>query len=140
VKLYIANRTRGTSFSKQLHATKVDVTSAEWIAEAPSACDSRDNCETLPLADFGTASFANARATSTSGHAGTISDTAWSAVAISLASDHRGPGRPGFVSDGAGSAQATPATLSDAGDAFSVTYQAGVDTTSQFDRARTGPG
>jgi hypothetical protein len=130
VKLYIANRTRGTSFSRQLTASKVDVTSAEWIAEAPSACDSRGNCETLALADFGTASFANARATSTSGHSGTISDSAWSAVAISLASDRRGPGGPGFVSDARGSAQATPATLSDTGDAFSVTYQDGADPTS----------
>jgi Peptidase A4 family len=137
VKLYIANRTRGTSFSKQLQATKVDVTSAEWIAEAPSACDSAGNCATLPLADFGTASFANARATSTGGHAGTISDAAWSAVAISLASGHGGPGRPGFVSDAGGSAQATPAALSAAGDAFSVTYQAAVDTPPEFNRARS---
>ena len=38
VKLFIANRTRGTSFSKRLDVAQVDVSSAEWIVEAPSAC------------------------------------------------------------------------------------------------------
>jgi hypothetical protein len=129
VKLYIANRTRGTVLSKQLQASKVDVSSAEWIAEAPSACDDSGNCDTLPLTNFGTASFANARATSTTGHIGTITDSAWSAVAITLASDRRGPGGPGFVSDGGGAASATPADLNATGDGFSVTYDPGTDST-----------
>ena len=38
VKLFIANRTRGTSFSKRLDVAQVDVSSAEWIVETPSAC------------------------------------------------------------------------------------------------------
>ena len=125
VKLYLANRTRGTTFSKTLQASKVDVTSAEWIAEAPSACDDGGNCDTLPLAAFGTASFANARATSSTGHTGTITDPAWSAVKITLTSDRRRGGGPGFVTDGTGSATATPAELNETGDAFSVTYDGG---------------
>ncbi len=125
VKLYLANRTRGTVFSKQLTASKIDVSSAEWIAEAPSACDDRGNCDTLPLADFGTASFAGARATSTTGHIGTITDPAWSAVAITLTSDRRAGGGPGFVSDGSGSASASPAELNETGDGFAVTYGQG---------------
>jgi Peptidase A4 family len=128
VKLYIANRTRGTSFSKQLQATKVDVTSAEWIAEAPSACDDSGDCETLPLANFGSASFGSARATSVTGHVGTITDAAWSAVAITLSSDRFGHGGPGFVTDGRGSASATPAELNATGDAFAVIYDEGNDT------------
>jgi Peptidase A4 family len=138
VKLYLANRTRGTVFSKTLQASKVDVTSAEWIAEAPSSCDDRGNCDTLALADFGTASFANARATTTTGHIGTITDQAWSAVRITLTSDRGGRGGPGFVTDGSGTASATPAELNAAGDAFAVSYDGG-DGTSQsapFDATR----
>jgi peptidase A4-like protein len=140
VKLYLANRTRGTVFRKQLQASTVDVTSAEWIAEAPSACDDGGNCDTLPLADFGTATFAGAQATSATGHIGTISDPAWSAVKITLTSGRRGRGGgPGFVTDGSGSASATPAELNAAGDAFAVTYDGGDDATSgapPFDATR----
>jgi hypothetical protein len=121
VKVYIANRTRGTSFATQLQAAQVDITSAEWIAEAPSACTDNGGCQTLPLADFGVASFANVRATSATGHWGTISDPAWSAAAITL-SPRRGPGGTRFASQNASGA-ATPANLSPAGDAFTVTYQ-----------------
>jgi hypothetical protein len=120
VKLFIANRTRGTTFSRQLTAASVDVSSAEWIVEAPSACVD-DGCRALPLADFDTTSFANVSATKTTGHTGTVTDAAWSAAAITL-SPQRGPGgmRFGSVADlGA----AAPANLSPAGDAFAVTFQ-----------------
>jgi Peptidase A4 family len=125
VKLFIANRTRGTSFSTQLQADAVDVTSAEWIVEAPSACVDNGGCRTLPLADFGATSFAGVRATSATGHSGTISDPAWSAVAITL-SPRRGPGSMRFATE-AGSGTASPADLSPAGDAFTVTYQPAAD-------------
>ena len=127
VKLFLANRTRGTSFAKQLRVDEVDVTSAEWIVEAPSACGNNGGCRTLPLADFGVTSFAAAKATSATGHSGTISDAAWSAVAITL-SPHRGARTMRFGSE-AGSGSATPADLSPGGDAFTVTYQPAADAT-----------
>ncbi len=136
VKLYLANRTRGTVFSTQLQAATVDVTSAEWIAEAPSVCDG-SGCDTLPLADFGTATFANAQATSASGHAGTITNPAWSPLAISLSSDHRGRGDSGFVTDDFGTVSATPAELNPTGDAFAVTYERGDGTTTTAPPATT---
>jgi len=120
VKLFIANRTRGTSFATQLQAAQVDVSSAEWIVEAPSACGDNGSCQALPLAQFGATSFANANATSATGHSGTISDPAWSKVAITL-SPHRRPRGMRFGPDVA--ANATPVGLSPAGDAFTVTYQ-----------------
>jgi Peptidase A4 family len=88
VRLFLANRTRGTRFTKQLTVDRVDVTSAEWIVEAPSACYG-DRCETLPLANFGTTTFTGANATSTTGHTGAISDTRWSETAIALRSGGR---------------------------------------------------
>lgn len=120
VKLFIANRTRGTHFSRYVRAPKIDLTSAEWIVEAPSACDGY-GCHTLPLADFGSASFAGARATTTAGHGGPIADPAWSPTAIALS-----PGAAfgaDVVLDSAG-AGAAPGDLSTAGDGFTVTYQA----------------
>jgi Peptidase A4 family len=42
VSLQIRNLTRRTKFTKELRVTATDVSSAEWIAEAPSSCDSRD--------------------------------------------------------------------------------------------------
>jgi hypothetical protein len=121
VKLFLANRTRGTRFTHRIRADRVDTTSAEWISEAPSAC-SDGGCVTLPLADFGTASFAGARATATTGHTGTIADPAWSSVAITLRSDHNRRAGRDFFSDGRGSVRATPGELAPTGDAFTVTY------------------
>ncbi len=120
VKLFIADRTRGTSFTKRLDVARVDVSSAEWIVEAPSACGGNGTCRALPLANFGTTSFAGVEATSATGHTGTISDPAWSSVAITLSTRARGLR---FTTD-QGAGTAVPANLSPAGDAFAVTYQA----------------
>jgi hypothetical protein len=121
VKLYLANRTRGTVFTKQLTADRIDVTSAEWIVEAPSACYG-DRCETLPLANFGSTSFANAKATSTTGHQGTISDRAWSATSIALRAD-RGRAFGGRFTADSGSGGASPGDLTATGDGFAVAYE-----------------
>jgi hypothetical protein len=120
VKLFVANRTRGTSFATQLQAAQVDVSSADWIVEAPSACGDNGGCQALPLAEFAATSFANAKATSATGHSGTISDPAWSNVAITL-SPHRS--RSMRFGPDVASVDATPVGLSPAGDAFTVTYQ-----------------
>ncbi len=122
VKLFLADRSRGTSFTKQLDVAQVDVSSAEWIVEAPSACGAR-GCRALPLANFGTTSFAAVKATSATGHTGSISDPAWSAVAITLSTRARGLR---FTTDQS-SGTAAPADLSPAGDAFAVTYQPAQD-------------
>jgi hypothetical protein len=52
--------TSGGSFSKTFH-TSGDNSSAEFIAEAPSTCDS-SGCTVDPLANFGTVSFSGATA------------------------------------------------------------------------------
>jgi hypothetical protein len=86
-----------------------DVSSAEWVAEAPSACAPAGHCTVLPLANFGGVTFVVGKATG-SGHAGTISDPAWSATAITL-------GDPD-----SGSTNATPTPLSADGSSFGVTW------------------
>jgi hypothetical protein len=119
VKLYLNNRTRGTHFGKTLRVTPLDVTSAEWIVEAPATCEAA-GCHVLPLANFGTASFAGARATSIGGHIGTIADQNWSATALSLSPDSGGSLMPTTSTAGA-----TPGDLSASGDGFTVTYNDG---------------
>jgi hypothetical protein len=89
VTLTLADLTRRRSFTRTVHATVLDTTSAEWIVEAPSACSGATDCRPLPLADFGSAAITGARATTTSGHRGSITDRRWSTTKISLAESAR---------------------------------------------------
>jgi hypothetical protein len=123
VKLHLANRTRGTAFTttRRLPAKRLDVSSAEWIVEAPSACDA-SGCHTLPLANFGSASFTGARATNVAGRTGPIAHPAWSATAIDLSPGGGDGSLPTGLAVDSSVAGATPSGLSAGGDAFTVTY------------------
>ena len=107
VTVQLKNLTRKTSFTKRLFMASPDVSSAEWIAEAPSSCRSSGDCRTLPLADFGTVAFSSAKALA-AGHGGTIVDGAWAATAIEL---------DAFTG-------AVPSDVSADGGSFSVTWSA----------------
>jgi peptidase A4-like protein len=113
--------TRHHGFSRTLHASQVDVSSAEWIVEAPSDCTvGISSCRTLPLADFGSAAFTAARAEGSQGHLGSISSWRWDRTKITLT-----PGGRRFAvlkGSGATSGAAVPAALSAGGTAFSVRY------------------
>ena len=81
-------------------------------------------CQTLPLADFGSTGFSAARATSTSGHTGSIRDRKWTTTKISLTEDGRrfiGIGGP--PGQAAAAVTAVPSALAAAGSAFTVTYE-----------------
>ncbi len=121
VLLQLRDLTRNRSFTKRLTATGVDIGSAEWIVEAPSVCANDFDCHTLPLADFGSADFRSAGATSTGGHTGAIQDRRWSTTRIDFAEAGRR-----FVTQGGAAgvlATAVPSALSANGTAFTVTYQ-----------------
>jgi hypothetical protein len=120
VTVSLSDQTTGQSTTKTLPMDNPDTSSAEWIAEAPSACDGSGSCQTLPLADFGTVQFSSATATAT-GHTGTISDPDWSARPVQL-----GDSSVSDVSYGsdAGSSGASPSSLSSDGSSFSVAAQA----------------
>lgn len=119
VKLTLADQTRHRTFTKTLRASILDVSSAEWIVEAPSECFSENSCQTLPLADFGSTTFDLATTQSTTGHAGSISDRSWGSTKISLAPSgqhfivYRGRGETG---------SASPSSLARKGHSFTVTY------------------
>ena len=119
VTVSLSDQTSGQSSTKTLQMSNPDTSSAEWIAEAPSQCDSMSNCQPLPLADFGTVQFTGASATA-NGHTGPISDSDWSSQAIALGSNGS---YDVSLGSGGSSAGATPSSLSSDGSSFSVAWQ-----------------
>ncbi len=120
VTVSLTDETTGQSATKTLQMDSPDTSSAEWIAEAPSACDGSGSCQPLPLSDFGSVQFTSATATA-GGHTGTISDSNWSAQPVSLGAS--GASDVSYNS-GSGSSGATPSSLSTDGSSFSVSVQA----------------
>jgi len=122
VSIRITNVTqKKRTFAKRLVMTSPppDLSSAEWVAEAPSACTSAGACSVLPLADFGGVTFVVAKAMA-GGHTGTISDPAWAPTAISLVGG--GPSGPRRFAPATVSAHATPTPLTPDGSSFGVTW------------------
>ena len=111
VTVSLDNATRHKRFSRVLHTTAVDVSTAEWIVEAPSSCVF-GRCFTLPLADFHSLTFRSARAQSRGGHLGSISDRTWRRTKINLLERR--------VLYAAGAAR--PSSLRSRGSSFTVTY------------------
>ncbi len=121
VSLKLTDLTRHRSFSRTIADATLDLSSAEWIVEAPSECDGNYNCQTLALADFGSATFSGAHVITSTGYKGSIVNRKWVTNRITLAAGGRrfigGPGGappPGAV--------ATPSALSAEGTSFTVSY------------------
>ncbi len=113
--LVLRDLTQHHTFSTTVGSRFIDITSAEWIVEAPSDCLS--SCLTLPLADFGSAAFTAARVQGLDGHWGTIADSHWQATEIRLV-----PGGAHASAAGFGPGTADPSVLSAGGSAFSVSF------------------
>lgn len=116
VTLRIKNATKGTVFTKNATLDAPDVTSAEWVAEAPSACDSGGHCQVLPLTNFGTVPFTSAAAIG-DGHTGTILDGAWTSTGIELITPAENPLITEPVATGA-----VPSDVSPDGTSFSISF------------------
>jgi hypothetical protein len=115
VTLQIRNLTRKTNFTKNLFMAEPDLSSAEWIAEAPTGCNA-SRCVQLPLAKFSKLTFTKASATTSDGHTGAISDVSWSPTVINLENVASDP----FAIDTSG---ALPSALSNNGASFAVVWQ-----------------
>ncbi len=113
VTVNVVDRTRDEVFTKSMDAASVDVSSADWIVEAPSDCGGGTSCQQLPLANFGSVAFSHARAVTVSGRSGRIASGAWGATRLVLT-----PGGRRFVSSG--SVEAAPSSLLARGTAFTV--------------------
>jgi hypothetical protein len=110
--LALDDLTTGRSFSVRPTMARVDVTAAEWIAEAPSFCIRGHGCTGLPFANFGTVAFSEAAATS-EGFTSSIGDPAWTAQDLEII------GPPGGGS-------AAPSPLSPDGSAFGIAWRPAV--------------
>ncbi len=110
ITLQLHDLTTGESAVTQSTMAEPDLTSAEWIAEAPSMCSpfNPNGCTVKPLANFGTVAFATGSATA-GGHTGAITDPEWTAGAIQLVTRS---GKP----------VAQPSDLGADGSSFTVTW------------------
>ena len=120
VVLRLDDRTRHTHAGTRLSASGADLTSAEWIAEAPSLC-TNTVCRPLPLANFGTVTFSRITAATSSG-AGTLIAPGWSAVPLQLVPR---PGAEATSTPGLNAAGTTaPELRSNDGSSFAVSWLA----------------
>jgi hypothetical protein len=117
VRVRLKNVTRNRVFTKLLRMKRPDLSSAEWITEAPTGCDYLGNCTTLPLTNFGTVDFTHGT-TAMTGHRGRISDTRWKATAIELHGDLQDPVHPTLAG-----ANALPGALGGDGGSFRISWQ-----------------
>jgi hypothetical protein len=118
VRFRVRDLTTGGDVTLTRHVSSPDVSSADWIVEAPSSCTSSNDCQTLPLSNFGKVTFTHASATTASGRTHSISSSAWTTTKITLGQTSQNASFPGGSSSGA-----TPSSLSSAGSVFSVTYE-----------------
>jgi hypothetical protein len=125
VLFQVKNRTRHTAWTAIVPVTQPDLSSAEWIAEAPSECG-QFSCRPVPLADFGSVSFSKIAALG-NGFGGTMTNPAWTTTPVQLvpsagrsyfAGRYRGVG--GTIS----TAGATPTGPTAGGGGFGVSWQA----------------
>ncbi len=119
VRFRIRNLTQHTVFNKKLRTTSLDLSSAELIAEAPSACNSSNRCHQLPLANFGTMTFTSGAATAAKRSA-TFDDPSWFATRVDLQQENGTDA--GQIAPGATPASVVPTALG-ANGSFSVTWQ-----------------
>lgn len=129
VVLTLENLTRHDTFRKSLQASNVDVSSADWIVEAPSECINGGTCQTLPLANFGSVAFDSVTAVSAHGIAGPIIDPHWGRTKIKLT--NIGPRFIVFHTPLSAAGVATPSALESGGAAFDVTYSTAPENPSQ---------
>ena len=133
ISFQLDDLTNGHSFSTQTTVAHPDLSSAEWIAEAPSACSpfNPNGCTVMPLSNFGTFSF-TAGSAAVADHTGPIADPAWSVDRVQLVA-------------ATGDPVAQPSDLGSDGSSFTITWQStggllrlmplGFTTTPQLPRA-----
>lgn len=114
--------TRQERFSKVITTSQdLDVSSAEWIAEAPSDCGAFGSCRVIPLTNFGSVTFSKAAAIGNS-HPGTILDGSWTASPIELFANDASTslfGQPTDIFTGVG---AVPTDVTSDGRSFEVSW------------------
>jgi hypothetical protein len=126
----------GALVSRTLRLSRIDVSSAEWIVEAPSICER--TCEALALTNFGTVTFTRASATARA-HVGSISDANWRTTRLILRQSAFAGGGSSAGASSAGLVYATP-TAASAASSFSVAWSRQGGTTEEAPSGPSVPG
>ena len=124
VMLQVKNRSRSKTFTTTLPFASVDSSSAEWVAEAPSACN-QFRCRQLSLPNFGSVQFTKVAALGNSIGGTLTSNPGWTATSISLVPTQSSgffPGPDRFAAAAASSAGATPSAPTADGRGFTVSW------------------
>jgi hypothetical protein len=124
VLLQVKNRTKHKTFTKTLPFASIDSSSAEWVAEAPSACNSH-RCRQLSLSNFGSIQFTKVAALGNSIGGTLTSNPGWTSTAVSLVPTQRTgffPGPDRFSTAASSPAGAAPSAPTADGRGFSVTW------------------
>ena len=127
VMLQVKNRTTKKTFTTTLPFPNADLSSAEWVAEAPSACN-QFRCRQLSLSNFGGVQFTKIAALGNS-IGGTLTNPGWTATGISLVPTEGSgfyPGPDRFSGAATSPAGAKPSTPTADGRGFSVAWAAAV--------------
>jgi Peptidase A4 family len=131
VSLRIVDTTTGSTYATDLRVESPDVTSAEWITEAPSSCNAYGACQSIPLANFGKVAFTKIE-TVANGHQGTITDKHWQDTAIKLVprtQTNRYFPEAASAQPSSSTAGAIPYGLTAAGNTFGITWKADTEST-----------
>jgi hypothetical protein len=124
ILVQVTDRTRGTRFTRRLSMSSPDLTSAEWIAEAPALCTDSGFCKQLPLTRFHSLSFTRTFATG-NGAGGTITSPSWTSTVLQLVPrSRRFFGDRNDPTATAGDAGASTSATAPDGTGFTVTWRA----------------
>jgi Peptidase A4 family len=119
--LQVRDQTTGVARTTVRTVSAPDLSSAEWIVEAPSLCFTSTHCSPLPLTNFGTVSFSGASVSSNAQSNRTAIDArSLKVTRLELRDYSTGAGRRFTTSATPTSGIASP--LSASGNAFTVTW------------------
>lgn len=125
--LQLRDLDRHRFFRRRFYTSEINLSSAEWILEAPSLCvPFTVRCVIRPLLAFGRAEFSQAAVTTTEGMRGTVSSSAWQRIPVILVQDSHVRGRR-YALRGA-----RPSRLRRGGSSFSVSYKQGTVKLNRF--------
>lgn len=122
VTLTLKNVTRHTVAIERKTFVGPDLSSAEWVAEAPSQCGG-SGCDMVPLANFGSVAMSKLSATM-NGQAGSLVNPAWTATPIQIVTNgsqsfYGGPNE-GDVSYSSTAGTCTPTNVGSDGASFTI--------------------
>jgi hypothetical protein len=131
VMLQIKNRSRrNKTFTTTLPFANADLSSAEWVAEAPASC-SQYRCRQLSLSNFGTVEFTKVAALGNAIGGTLTANPGWTSTSISLVPTQSSgfyPGPDRFSGAATSTAGARPSAPTTDGRGFSVAWSASAAT------------